>query len=85
MNSYSENVKGSGLLGHSSGCEICLNEIRSERVHSIQLVQGEIQGEVHIVAYLLKERAVEAEKQPLLGNGLYTRSRGTLHLRCDVT
>jgi hypothetical protein len=29
-----------------------------------------------IVAYLLKARTVEAEKQPFLGNGPYTRSRG---------
>jgi hypothetical protein len=27
---------------------------------------------------------VEAEKQPLLGNGSYTRSCGMLHVRCDV-
>jgi hypothetical protein len=26
----------------------------------------------------------EAEKQPLLGNGSYTCSRGTRHIRCDV-
>jgi hypothetical protein len=37
------------------------------------------------VAYLLKARAVEAEKQPLLGNGSYTRSIGTRHVRCDIT
>jgi hypothetical protein len=30
---------------------------------------------VYAVAYLLKVRTVEAEKQPLLGNGPYTRSR----------
>jgi hypothetical protein len=40
---------------------------------------------VHIVAYLLKARTVEAEKEQLLGNGLYTCSRGTPHVRCDVT
>jgi hypothetical protein len=34
---------------------------------------------VQIVAYLLKARTVEAEKQPLLGNGPYTRSRGKRH------
>jgi hypothetical protein len=39
----------------------------------------------YIVAYLLKARTVEAEKQPLLGNGPYTRSRGTRHVCCDVT
>jgi hypothetical protein len=38
-----------------------------------------------IVAYMLKGRTVEAEKQPLLGNGPYTRSRGTSQVRCDVT
>jgi hypothetical protein len=32
------------------------------------------------VAYLLKARTVEAEKQPLLDNGPYTRSRGTRHV-----
>jgi hypothetical protein len=32
-----------------------------------------------IVAYLLKARTVEAEKQPLPGNVLYIRSRETLH------
>jgi hypothetical protein len=37
-----------------------------------------------IVLYLLKERTVVAEKQPLLGNGPYTRSRGTRHVPCDV-
>jgi hypothetical protein len=39
----------------------------------------------YIVAYLLKAKTVEAEKQPLLGYGPYTRSRGTRHVRCDVT
>jgi hypothetical protein len=34
--------------------------------------------------YLFKARIPEAEKQPLLGNGPYTRSRGTRHVRCDV-
>jgi hypothetical protein len=29
-----------------------------------------------IVAYLLKARTVEPEKQPLLGNGCITRSSG---------
>jgi hypothetical protein len=37
-----------------------------------------------IVAYLLKARTVEAEKRPLLGNGPYTRSRGTRCVGCDV-
>jgi hypothetical protein len=37
------------------------------------------------VAYLLKARTVEAEKQPLLSNGPYTRSSGTCHVRRDVT
>jgi hypothetical protein len=37
------------------------------------------------VAYLLKARIVEAEKQSLLGNGPYTRSRGKRHVRFDVT
>jgi hypothetical protein len=36
------------------------------------------------VAYLLKARTVEAEKQPLLGNGLYMCSRGMHHIHCDV-
>jgi hypothetical protein len=40
---------------------------------------------VYTVAYLLKARTVEAEKQPLTGNGPYTRSKGTRHVRCDVT
>jgi hypothetical protein len=40
---------------------------------------------LNIVAYLLKARTVEAERQPLLGNDPYTRSRGKLHVRCDVT
>jgi hypothetical protein len=38
-----------------------------------------------IVAYLLKARTVEAEKQPLLGNNSYKRSRGKRHVRYDVT
>jgi hypothetical protein len=33
------------------------------------------------VAYLLTERIVEVEKQPLLVNGPYTRSREMLRLR----
>jgi hypothetical protein len=37
------------------------------------------------VAYLLKERTVEAEKQPLLDNGPYKRSKGTRYIRCDMT
>jgi hypothetical protein len=37
------------------------------------------------VAYLLKARTVEAEQQALLGNGPYTRSKGTRQVRCDVT
>jgi hypothetical protein len=37
------------------------------------------------VAYLLKARTVEAEKQPLLCNSPYARSRGTRHVLCDVT
>jgi hypothetical protein len=36
------------------------------------------------VAYVLKARTVKAEKQTLLGNGPYTRSRGTRHAHCDV-
>jgi hypothetical protein len=40
---------------------------------------------INIVAYLLKPRTVEVEKQQLLGNGPYTRNRGTRHVRCDVT
>jgi hypothetical protein len=36
------------------------------------------------VAYLLRARTVEAEKQPLLGNGLYTCSRGMCHIPCDI-
>lgn len=38
-----------------------------------------------IVLYLHKERNVKADKQPLLGNGKYIRSRGTCHVLCDVT
>jgi hypothetical protein len=38
----------------------------------------------NIVVYLLKARTVEAEKQPLLGNGPYTRSIGTRHVLCHV-
>jgi hypothetical protein len=37
------------------------------------------------VLHLLKARIVEAEKQPLLDNGPYTRSRGTHHVCRDVT
>jgi hypothetical protein len=37
------------------------------------------------LTYLLKARTVEAEKQPVLANGPYTRSRGTRHVRCDDT
>jgi hypothetical protein len=37
------------------------------------------------VVCLLKARTLEAEKQPLLGNGPYTRNRGTRQVRCDVT
>jgi hypothetical protein len=39
---------------------------------------------IYIAAYLLKARTAEVEKQPLLGNGPYTRSRGMRHVRCDV-
>jgi hypothetical protein len=45
----------------------------------------DIGRDIAIVAYLLKARTVKAEKQPLLDNGPYTRSRGTRYLRCDVT
>jgi hypothetical protein len=38
-----------------------------------------------IVAYFPEARTVEAEQQPLLGNGPYTRRRGTRYVRCDVT
>jgi hypothetical protein len=34
--------------------------------------------------HFLKARAVEADKQPLLGNGPYPCSRGMRHVRCDV-
>jgi hypothetical protein len=37
---------------------------------------------MNIVAYMLKPRTVEAEKR--LGNGLYSRSRVTHDVRCDV-
>jgi hypothetical protein len=37
------------------------------------------------MAYLLKAGIVEAEKQPLLGNGPYARSRGKRQVRCDVS
>jgi hypothetical protein len=40
---------------------------------------------LYIMACLLKERTVEAEKQPLQGNGPYTRGREKHHVRCDVT
>jgi hypothetical protein len=39
----------------------------------------------YIVAYLPKARTVEVDKQPLLGDGPYTRSREMRHVRCDVT
>jgi hypothetical protein len=42
---------------------------------------------VHVYIYLaslLGTRTVEADKQPLLGNAQYTRSKGTRHVRCDV-
>jgi hypothetical protein len=37
------------------------------------------------VAYSFKAITVEAEKNTLLGNGPYTRSSGTCHVRCDIT
>jgi hypothetical protein len=37
-----------------------------------------------IVTCLLKAKTVKAEKQPFLCNGLYTNSRGTRHILCDV-
>jgi hypothetical protein len=37
-----------------------------------------------IVAYLLTARTVEADKQPLLGKGLYTCSRGMSHVCCNI-
>jgi hypothetical protein len=40
---------------------------------------------LHIVAYLFKAKTVDAEKQLLLRNGPYTRSRGMRHVRRDVT
>jgi hypothetical protein len=46
---------------------------------------GEVKAQIHIVAYFLKARTVETEKQLLLGNDPYTRSRGTRHACCDVT
>jgi hypothetical protein len=49
--------------------------VQCKRVHS------EI---VRHVAYLLKARTVASEKQPLLGNDPYTRSRGTREVRCDI-
>jgi hypothetical protein len=33
---------------------------------------------------MLKERTVEVQKQLLLGNAPYTRSRGTCYVCCDV-
>jgi hypothetical protein len=39
----------------------------------------------HNVAYMPKARTVAADKQPLLGNGPYTRSRETRHVLCGVT
>jgi hypothetical protein len=68
------------LLGYSGSCEI-YKEIGFELVQLIQLVQVE----VLIVAYLLKAGTVEAEQQPLLGNGPYTLSREMRHVRYDVT
>jgi hypothetical protein len=38
----------------------------------------------NIVVYLLNSRIMEAEEQPLLGNGPYTRSRKTRHISCDI-
>jgi hypothetical protein len=42
---------------------------------------------LHIVAYLLKERAVKPEKQPLLGKGNITSKNGvtlTTDILCSV-
>jgi plasmid stability protein len=39
----------------------------------------------NIVTYLFKHRSMEAEKRPLLGNGLYTRSTRTRHVSCDIS
>jgi hypothetical protein len=47
--------------------------------------QQKLEYSEDIVAYLLKARTVEAEKQLLLGNGPYTRNRRAHHLRCDIT
>jgi hypothetical protein len=44
-----------------------------------------MEGRQNFVAHLLKARTVEADKQPLLGNGPYTRSGGTDYIHCDVT
>jgi hypothetical protein len=38
----------------------------------------------NIVAYLLKARTVAAEKQPLLGDGPYTRRIGTRHATIEM-
>jgi hypothetical protein len=40
---------------------------------------------LYTVVCLIKARTMEAEKQPLLDNGPYTRNRGTRDVRCDVT
>jgi hypothetical protein len=55
-----------------------------DRVYRAVAWQRVDQLRCYIVAYLLKVEIVEAEKQPLLGNDPYTRSRGTRHVRCDV-
>jgi hypothetical protein len=58
----------------------------SEVLHVTEIVESgmKLVPVEYTVAYLLKARTVEAEKQPLLGNGLYTCSRGTHHIHCDV-
>jgi hypothetical protein len=38
----------------------------------------------YIEAYLFKARTVQAEKQPLVGNGPHTSSRGTHHVHYDI-
>jgi hypothetical protein len=37
------------------------------------------------MVYLLKAKTVKTEEHPLLGNGPFTSSRETRHVRCDVT
>jgi hypothetical protein len=61
-----------GLISYARG-QINFSTYSKFRIH------------MYNVAYLLKVGTMEAENQPLLGNCPYTHSRGTRHVRCDVT